>query len=85
MSLNIEAGDMDTRPVVFVRRLSDGSVFRLGVASYHPSATEPGWRFYPNLAARRVSRKRHATMEACLPRWLGYPKRCESYHLVEGR
>ena len=58
----------------FNRRLSDGSTYRLGVAVEYPD----GWRFISNVASRRSGRKYHATMEKCLPRWLGHPDRCES-------
>lgn len=58
----------------FVRRLADGSTFRLGTAIQHPN----GWRFIPNVVGRRSSRKAHPTMEGCLPRWINYPDGCES-------
>jgi len=58
----------------FNRRLPDGSTFRLGAAVQN----EAGWRFIPNVAAHRSSRKAHATMERCIPRWVGYPDRCET-------
>jgi len=64
---------------VFFRRLPDGSVYRLGTAV----GTEAGWRFFPNVASRRSSRKAHPTMEKCLPRWVGYPDSCESRELVQ--
>ena len=61
----------------FLRRLNDGSTFILGSAvKYHGAGG--GWRFFPNVSGRRVSRKRHATLEKCLPRWVGYPDHCES-------
>ena len=62
------------KTIRFNRRLKDGSTFRLGVAVEN----EAGWRFIPNVASRRSSRKAHATMEKCLPRWIGYPDSCES-------
>lgn len=58
----------------FMRRLTDGSTYRLGTAVQYPE----GWRFLSNVAAHKSSRKFHATMEKCLPRWLGYPDKCES-------
>jgi len=65
----------------FTRRLNDGSAFILGHAvQYEPSVLgDPGgWRFFPNVSGRKPSLKRHATMEKCLPRWVGYPDHCES-------
>jgi hypothetical protein len=61
----------------FLRRLPDGSTFTLGTAVKHDDAVV-GWRFFPNVSGRKVSRKRHATLERCLPRWIGYPDHCES-------
>ena len=58
----------------FNRRLADGTIFRLGTAVERPE----GWRFIPNIAHRHSSRKSHATMEKCLPRWIGYPDSCQS-------
>ena len=46
----------------------------LGTA-VHSSA---GWRFISLVASHGNSRKAHTTMRKCLPRWLGYPDRCES-------
>lgn len=63
-----------SKTVVFERRLNDGSTFILG----HAVEKTDGWRFYPNATSRSPSRKSWPTMEACLPRWLGYPERCES-------
>ena len=65
----------------FFRTLADGSHYTLSTAvSYDADAlgSQAGWRFFPNVGNRRPSRKRHATMEKCLPRWLGYPDRCQS-------
>jgi hypothetical protein len=59
----------------FVRRLGDGSTYRLGTACQYAD----GWRFISNVSSHKSSRKFHPTMERCLPRWLGYPDRCESY------
>lgn len=58
----------------FTRKLSDGSSYRLGTACEYDS----GWRFISNVTSHKSSRKYHATMEKCLPRWVGYPDRCES-------
>lgn len=59
---------------VFLRRLANHATYRLGTAAEYPS----GWKFISNVASLRGSRKFHPTMEECLPRWLGYPSRCES-------
>lgn len=37
-----------------------------------------GYRFTPNVSGRKPSRKVHPTLDACLPRWVGYPNRCET-------
>jgi hypothetical protein len=58
----------------FLKRFPDGTSFKLGVAVNGPE----GWRFLPNVSGHKISRKSHPTMEKCLPRWLGYPDRCES-------
>jgi hypothetical protein len=60
----------------FVRDLPDGSTYHLGTAVYYPNG--PGWRFLSNVTSHKSSRKHHATMKKCLPRWLGYPDRCRS-------
>ena len=61
--------------IVFERRfLGTGETVRLGAAKRHQN----GWRFYPNNAARKPSRKDHPTLESCLPRWLNYPDGCMS-------
>ena len=52
----------------FWRRFADGARWHLGTAIHY----HDGWVFVPN-----VSRERHATMEECLPRWLGYPDDCD--------
>lgn len=62
------------RAFTFNRRLTDGSLYRLGTAVEY----EDGWRFIPNVSSHKSSRKHHRTMQKCLPRWLGYPDRCES-------
>lgn len=58
----------------FLRKLSDGSTYHLGTAVQY----RDGWRFLSNVTSHKSSRKFHATMEKCLPRWLGYPDKCES-------
>jgi len=63
-----------TMSIIFERRLPDGSVGCLGTAYESPR----GWRFVPAVASHKPSRKVHATMERCLPRWLHYPDGCES-------
>lgn len=60
----------------FTRQLGDGSSYHLGSAVYYPNG--PGWRFISNVTSHKSSRKFHATMEKCLPRWVGYPDRCRS-------
>lgn len=62
------------KSIRFNRRLADGSVYKLGTASQYAQ----GWRFIPNVASHKSSRKFHPTWEACLPRWIGYPNHCES-------
>jgi hypothetical protein len=59
----------------FVRRLNDGSTYHLGTAVQ----SNLGWRFIPNVSSHRSSRKFHPTMAKCLPRWVGYPDRCDSF------
>lgn len=56
----------------FFRDLQGGSTYRLGTAVQYTD----GWRFISNVASHKSSRKFHATMEKCLPRWLGYPDQC---------
>jgi len=62
------------KSVKYYRRLADGTRFLLGTACRN----ELGWRFIPNVVARKSSRKNHPTLRACLPRWIGYPDHCES-------
>lgn len=62
----------------FLRDLPDGSTYHLGSAVQYAD----GWRFLSNVASHKDSRKSHATMEKCLPRWLGYPDRCKSEVVV---
>jgi hypothetical protein len=66
------------KSVDFFRDLTDGSTYRLGTAVQ----SADGWRFIPNVTSHRSSRKFHATMKACLPRWLGYPNGCRSQDRV---
>lgn len=56
------------------RRLADGSVYRLGSVR----VTDGGYRFTSNVGSHGNSRKSHPTLKACLPRWVGYPDRCET-------
>ena len=60
--------------VIFERKLSDGTLGRLGVAR----AVQGCWKFYPSVGGRRPSSKFHKTMEACLPEWINYPDGCQS-------
>lgn len=62
----------------FIRKLADGSTYHLGTACQY----EQGWRFIPNVTAHKSSRKFHPTMGRCIPRWVGYPDRCESFAVV---
>lgn len=62
--------------VRFIRDLTDGSTYQLGTAVYYPNG--PGWRFISNVSSHKSSRKFHATMEKCVPRWTGYPDKCRS-------
>ena len=57
---------------LFERRFPSGYVGTLG----HAINYGKGWKFYPQVAGRHASRKFHSTMEACLPKWIGYPDRC---------
>lgn len=65
----------------FYRDLPGGSAYRLGTAVYYPNG--PGWRFISNVSSHKSSRKFHATMEKCVPRWVGYPDRCRSEEIVK--
>ena len=66
-----------SKTVIFERRFPNGTVGRLGVAQY----ANNGWYFIPFVSSRRSSRKSHPTMEACIPRWVGYPNACESRYV----
>jgi hypothetical protein len=70
--------DMTEATSYGVYRTVNGSKIRLGTVTH----TVRGWRFTPNLSGRHSSRKAHATMEAALPRWLGYPGRCDIEPIV---
>lgn len=59
----------------FLRRLQDGSTYRLGTAVQYQDGS---WRFISNVTSHKSSRKYHPTMKRCIPRWVGYPDRCES-------
>jgi len=60
--------------VHFNRRLPNGTTYRLGAAVQN----DAGWRFISNVASHHSSRKAHVTMKKCIPRWVGYPDRCET-------
>jgi len=60
--------------VSFYWRPLGGQRFLVGTAERRPR----GWRFIPNVSGRMSSRKFHPSLEKCLPRWVGYPDRCES-------
>jgi hypothetical protein len=62
------------KSVKFFRRLADGSTYHLGSAVRYAD----GWRFLSNVASHSNSRKTHPAMEKCVPRWVGYPDKCES-------
>lgn len=40
-----------------------------------------GWKFTPNVADRKPSRKFHRKLERALPRWVRYPDGCESEYV----
>ncbi len=42
-----------------------------------------GWRFYPNVASHKNSRKAWPTWEKCIPRWTGHPDGTISDRAVE--
>jgi len=63
-------------PIIVERTLADGSTYCLGTAIYYSSYG--GWRFLPNVSGHSISRKFWPTWEACLPRWVGYPDRCQT-------
>jgi hypothetical protein len=56
------------------RRLANGPVVRLGTVRW----VGDGYRFTPNVSGRKPSRKVHPTLADSLPRWVGYPNRCET-------
>lgn len=68
------------KSVRFDRRFPSGAVAHLGTAVQRSE----GWRFTPAVFGRKPSRKAHPSMEACLPRWVGYPDHCESHVVREG-
>lgn len=49
--------------------------YLVGVAAYHK---DKGWRFFPRISGKLPSRVYHPTWEKCVPRWVGYPDRCET-------
>lgn len=64
------------------RTINGGStVLRLGTVRW----TGEGYRFVPAVAGRRPSLKSHGTLEGSLPRWVGYPSRCETRRLEGNR
>jgi len=46
--------------------------------------TWEGFRFTSHVASHKSSRKAHPTFEACLPRWTGYPDKCETRRITSG-
>lgn len=63
-----------TKRYRILRRLAGGEeAIVLGTASLQSD----GWRFTPNQSNRRP-RRAAKSFEDCLPRWVGYPDRCES-------
>lgn len=66
--------------IAFNRRLADGYTYRLGTAVEY---TTGEWKFISNVASHGSSRKRHPTMKACIPRWVGYPDSCESEEIIK--
>lgn len=56
------------------RTLGSGDVLRLGTVRW----VGDGYRFFPNVAGRKPSRKTFGSIAASLPRWVGYPCRCET-------
>ena len=71
---------MSTNVCYFVveRRLADGTVGKLGSVR----KARDGYRFNPSVFGYKASRKGHPTLEACLPKWVGYPDRCETREVV---
>lgn len=69
----------DSAPSVTVkwaveRTLGTGEVLRLGTVTWVGN----GYRFIPNVSGRKPSRKTFGSIAAALPRWVGYPNRCET-------
>lgn len=64
----------DMKTVIVERAFADGSRGLLGRAHMKPG----GWRFYPNVSGRQSSTKAWPTWQECLPRWVGYPNKCET-------
>lgn len=56
------------------RLMPSGEVYRIGTVRWVGN----GYRFTPNVAGRKPSRKVHPTLADSLPRWVGYPSRCET-------
>jgi hypothetical protein len=69
--------DVVTGPrIVSVRRRLAGTdkVYEIGRCQLGPC----GWRFFPLTTAHSISRKAWPSWESCIPRWVGYPHRCET-------
>lgn len=56
------------------RTLGGGEVVRLGTVRW----VGDGYRFVPSVPGRRPSRKSFGSLSDALPRWVGYPNRCET-------
>lgn len=80
-SVHSSKREMDMANYRFNRRLAGGGTYTLGTAVRY----NEGWRFLSNVASHKSSRKYHPTMEACLPKWVGYPDHCESEAVVPQR
>jgi hypothetical protein len=59
----------------FNRSEADSDRYLVGVATYFAGQ---GWRFNPRVSGRKPSRRFYLTWEECVPRWVGYPDRCET-------
>ena len=71
----------DPKVVQVYRPLKNGARYHLGSAIYYQSYN--GWRFIPNVCGRSASRKFWPTWEASLPRWVGYPDKCETVAIAQ--
>jgi hypothetical protein len=53
--------------------------YLVGVATYVAGeGWNQGWCFFPRVSGRKPSRRFYLTWEECVPRWVGYPDRCET-------